>query len=61
MPELIEPALDDLLQRGPAWLAVLAGNSQLSVVEGTELAGGQAAPGFQLQVTKFGWPGSGRG
>jgi hypothetical protein len=52
MPELIEPAFDELLERGPARLAVLAGDGKLSVMEGSELAGGQAAPGFQLQVTE---------
>ena len=52
MPKLIEPAFDELPERGPAWLAVLAGDGQLSVMEGSELADGQAAPGLQLQITE---------
>jgi hypothetical protein len=50
MPELVEPASDELRERGPARLAMLAGDGKLSVMEGSELGGGQAAPGFQLQV-----------
>ena len=48
-PGFVEPALDELLERGPARQAVLAGDGQLSVVQGAELAGGQAALGFQLR------------
>ena len=52
MPGLGEPGLDELLERGPARLSVLAGDSELGVMQSAELAGRQAAPGLQLQVTQ---------
>ena len=43
---------DKLLEGGPAGLAVLAGDGRLRVVQGDELARGQAALGLELEVAK---------
>ena len=47
---LARPAVDELFQRGPARLAMLPRDGQLSLAQGGELSGGQAAFRLQLQV-----------
>jgi hypothetical protein len=49
----VRVGLDELLEGGPAGLAVLAGDGRLRVVQGGELARGQAALGFEPEVAQI--------
>jgi hypothetical protein len=46
--------LDELLERGPAGLPVLAGDGELGVVQDAELPGGQPPLRLELQVPETG-------
>jgi hypothetical protein len=49
----VRVGLDELLEGGPAGLAVFAGDGRLRVVQGGELTGGQAAFGFEPEVAQI--------
>jgi hypothetical protein len=48
------PVADELLEGGPAGLAVLPGHDRLRLVQAAELPRGQAAFGLELEVAQVG-------